>query len=127
MRTAYQIRARESTPEPPTRDPKYLVFLRTQPCSVCHHAGSEQNPIEAAHTGTSGRATSQKADDLDAIPLCVWCHRARVHSYHAYSLAREASWEATHYIDLPSLRTTYLAMYRAANRLTGDCVAECER
>ncbi len=125
MRTAYQIRARESMPEPPTRDPKYLKFLRTQPSTVCHHAGSEHNPLEAEHTRNRGRAISQKADDHDAIPLCVWCHIIRVHSYHAYSLSREAAWAASHCIDLPSLRTTYLTMYRAANRLPGDCVAEC--
>ncbi len=117
--TAHQIRAREFTPEAPTRDPKYLAFLRRQSCAVCPSTGSGWNPIEAAHTGNRGRATGQKSDDHDAIPLCATDHVL----YHEFD--READWAAKYNIDLPALRERYLARYREANRLPGDCVEAC--
>lgn len=121
--TAYQIRARESTLEPPTRDEDYLAFLRTRVCAVCYHRGTEWNPMQAAHTGMRGRATSQKADDRDAIPLCQRCHLTSLRNYHSFD--RESDWVAAHRIDLPALRAKYLARYRKANPLPGDRVAEC--
>jgi hypothetical protein len=46
----------------------YRKFVRTFPCCAC---GSIWN-IEFAHTGHRGM--SQKASDLDGIPLCRKCH-----------------------------------------------------
>ena len=100
------------TPPVPTRDRKYLTFLKTQACAVCHHSGNPWNQIEPAHTGNRGRATSQKADDYDAISLCRRCHWEGAFSYHQHR--HESDWVERHNIDLPSLRTMNLARYRAA-------------
>jgi hypothetical protein len=55
-------------PSKPVRNPEYLKFIRKLPCSAC---GSTRR-IEAAHTGPHGM--SQKASDLQCIPLCDRCH-----------------------------------------------------
>ncbi len=109
---AHQIKPRESTPPAPKRDPKYLAFLRELACAVCYRNSTDRDKTEAAHTGNRGRATSQKADDHDAIPLCNRDHRTGPFSYHSFE--REEDWTGIHLIDLPSLRTMYLARYRAA-------------
>jgi hypothetical protein len=49
----------------PTRNLKYLAWIRTQPCLVCGRTGG----IEAAHTGPHG--VGQKSPDTSAIPLCA--------------------------------------------------------
>jgi hypothetical protein len=57
-------------PKPKTpRSSSHLTWLRTLPCAWCGHAGAS----EASHHGRRG--TGIKASDLDAIPLCFWCHR----------------------------------------------------
>ena len=60
----------------PVRNPGYLKWIRTLPCSVCHTT----RQIEAAHTGPHG--ISQKSSDLSAIPLCPRHHRTGNDSYH---------------------------------------------
>src|SRR5205823_5406967 len=60
----------------PIRNPGYLQWIRTLPCSVC----STTRAVEAAHTGPHG--LSQKSSDLSAIPLCVKHHRTGNDSYH---------------------------------------------
>ena len=60
----------------PTRNPGYLQWIRTLPCSVCRTTRA----VEAAHTGPHG--LSQKSSDLCAIPLCVRHHRTGDDSYH---------------------------------------------
>jgi hypothetical protein len=60
----------------PVRNPGYLRWIRTLPCSVCHTT----RQIEAAHTGPHG--ISQKSSDLSAIPLCRRHHRTGDDSYH---------------------------------------------
>jgi hypothetical protein len=60
----------------PARNPRYLQWIRTLPCSVCR----TRRQIEAAHTGAHGIA--QKSSDLSAIPLCVKHHRTGDDSYH---------------------------------------------
>jgi hypothetical protein len=60
----------------PFRNPGYLQWIRTLPCSVCRTTRA----IEAAHTGPHG--LSQKSSDLCAIPLCVMHHRTGDDSYH---------------------------------------------
>ncbi len=60
----------------PARNPGYLRWIRSLPCSVCRTTRS----VEAAHTGPHG--LSQKSSDLSAIPLCVRHHRTGDDSYH---------------------------------------------
>ena len=60
----------------PFRNPGYLQWIRTLPCSVCRTT----RVVEAAHTGPHG--LSQKSSDLSAIPLCVKHHRTGDDSYH---------------------------------------------
>jgi hypothetical protein len=60
----------------PVRNPGYLQWIRTLPCSVCRTT----RQIEAAHTGPHG--ISQKSSDLSAIPLCPKHHRTGDDSYH---------------------------------------------
>ena len=60
----------------PARNPRYLAWIRTQPCLVC---GSTRW-IEAAHTGSHG--LGQKSPDTSAVPLCVAHHRTGKDSYH---------------------------------------------
>jgi hypothetical protein len=62
---------RNYIPSQPVRNRSYLAFVRTFPCAGC---GSRRR-VEAAHTGPHG--LSQKASDLDTIPLCRFrCHPA---------------------------------------------------
>jgi len=60
----------------PQRNPRYLAWIRTQPCCVC---GSTRG-IEASHTGPHG--IGQKSPDSSAIPLCARHHRTGNDSYH---------------------------------------------
>ena len=60
----------------PSRNPGYLQWIRTLPCSVCR----TMRAVEAAHTGPHG--LSQKSSDLSAIPLCGKHHRTGDDSYH---------------------------------------------
>jgi hypothetical protein len=56
------------------KNPKYLQFVRTLPCSHC------VNPETVAHhiIGIGMGAMGYKADDTATMPLCVKCH-AEVH------------------------------------------------
>jgi len=60
----------------PERNPAYLAFIRKLPCSVCCKTWG----IEAAHFGSHG--ISQRASDLNTLPLCRACHRTGPHAYH---------------------------------------------
>jgi hypothetical protein len=60
----------------PIRNPGYLEWIRSLPCSVCRTTRF----VEAAHTGPHG--ISQKSSDLSAIPLCARHHRTEDDSYH---------------------------------------------
>ena len=60
----------------PPRNPRYLAWIRAQPCCVC----GITRGIEASHTGPHG--LGQKAPDSSAIPLCARHHRTGNDSYH---------------------------------------------
>ena len=77
MRTATRISPQSLTHLPrPGRNPAYLRFMRRQACCV-----TGQNwGVEACHTGPRG--LSQKADDLETIPLIRKLHRGGEKSYH---------------------------------------------
>jgi hypothetical protein len=78
----------------PVRNPGYLQWIRTLPCSVCRTT----HQIEAAHTGPHG--ISQKSSDLSAIPLCRKHHRTGDDSYHRLGPRRFAE---VHHLSIRAL------------------------
>jgi hypothetical protein len=76
----------------PPRNPRYLAWIRTQPCCVC---GSKRG-IEASHTGPHG--LGQKSPDSSAIPLCAKHHRTGADSYHRLGPRKFAE---KHNLDIP--------------------------
>ena len=68
--------------EKPVRDSKYLAYLRKLCCVTC----GSYRLVEAAHFGAHG--ISQKASDLDALPLCLQCHRTGSKSHHVLGARR---------------------------------------
>lgn len=78
---------------PPLRDPKYLAWIRTQPCLVC----GVTRGIEASHTGPHG--LGQKSSDRSAIPLCHRHHRTGSDSYHRLGPRK---FSEVHGLDVPA-------------------------
>jgi hemin uptake protein HemP len=78
----------------PQRNPRYLAWIRTQPCCVC---GSRRG-IEASHTGPHG--LGQKSPDSSAIPLCRRHHRTGDDSYHRLGPRKFAQ---IHNLDIPAM------------------------
>ena len=78
----------------PTRNPRYLAWIRTQPCCVC---GSKK-AIEASHTGPHG--IGQKSRDTSAIPLCAKHHRTGNDSYHRLGPRK---FSERHNLDIPAV------------------------
>jgi hypothetical protein len=78
----------------PVRNPRYLRWIRTLPCSVCRTTRA----IEAAHTGPHG--LSQKSSDLSAIPLCEKHHRTGCDSYHKLGPRKFAE---VHRLNIPAI------------------------
>jgi hypothetical protein len=76
------------------RNPRYLAWIRTQPCCVC---GSKSG-IEASHTGRHG--IGQKSPDTSAIPLCAKHHRTGRDSYHRLGPRKFAQ---IHNLDIPTI------------------------
>ncbi len=78
----------------PRRSPRYLAWIRTQPCCVC---GSTRG-IEASHTGPHG--LGQKSPDSSAIPLCAKHHRTGADSYHRLGPRK---FSEKHNVDIPAI------------------------
>jgi hypothetical protein len=78
----------------PMRNPRYLAWIRTQPCVVC---GSTRG-IEASHTGPHG--LGQKSPDASAIPLCYRHHRTGNDSYHRLGPHKFAQ---VHNLEIPTI------------------------
>lgn len=78
----------------PRRNPRYLAWIRTQPCCVC---GSRRR-IEASHTGPHG--LGQKSPDSSAIPLCRRHHWTGDDSYHRLGPRKFAQ---IHNLDIPAM------------------------
>jgi len=78
----------------PERNPRYLAWIRTQPCCVC---GSKKT-IEASHTGPHG--IGQKSPDTSAIPLCAKHHRTGNDSYHRLGPRK---FSEKHNLDIPAM------------------------
>ena len=78
----------------PARNPRYLAWIRTQPCCVC----GSRKAIEASHTGPHG--LGQKSPDSSAIPLCPKHHRTGDDSYHRLGPRKFAQ---KHNLDIPAI------------------------
>ena len=78
----------------PQRNPRYLAWIRMQPCCVC----GEKRGIEASHTGPHG--LRQKSPDTSVIPLCAKHHRTGNDSYHRLGPKRFAE---RHNLDIPAI------------------------
>ncbi|MGA3028350.1 MAG: hypothetical protein ABSF98_26680 [Bryobacteraceae bacterium] len=78
----------------PARNPQYLQWIRTLPCTVC----ATIRGVEAAHTGPRG--LSQKSSDTSAIPLCARHYRTGDDSYHRLGPRR---FSEVHGLDIPAL------------------------
>ena len=78
----------------PARNPQYLSWVRTLPCSVC----GTTRYVEAAHTGPRG--LGQKSPDTSAIPLCSQHHRTGHDAYHRLGPKR---FSEVHGLDIPAL------------------------
>ena len=78
----------------PTRNARYLAWIRTQPCCVC---GSKR-AVEASHTGPHG--IGQKPPDSSAIPLCANHHRTGNDSYHRLGPRK---FSEKHSLNIPAL------------------------
>lgn len=57
------------------RDPDYLKWIRTLPCSAC----GTSSAVAHHHPAAGHSSVGLKCDDTRAIPLCPICHH-RVHS-----------------------------------------------
>jgi hypothetical protein len=84
----------------PARVPRYLAFVRTQPCWFC----SSTEGIHAHHHGRTGGGMGIKGCDLHAVPLCSAHHR---------------EWHQKGRVDPFDKRSTILELWRAS--------AECLR
>ena len=78
----------------PQRNPRYLAWIRTQPCCVCKITRG----IEASHTGPHG--IGQKSPDSSAIPLCAKHHRTGADSYHRLGPRK---FSEKHELDIPAI------------------------
>jgi hypothetical protein len=78
----------------PVRQPAYLKWIRTLPCTVCHATRA----VEAAHTGPHG--LSQKSSDRSSIPLCARHHRTGNDSYHKLGPRK---FSEVHHLHVPSI------------------------
>src|SRR6266446_1140979 len=78
----------------PTRNPKYLAWIRTHSCVVC----GASRAIEASHTGPHG--LGQKSPDSSAIPLCARHHRTGNDSYHKLGPRK---FSQVHGLDIPEI------------------------
>src|SRR5260370_36636870 len=109
---------------PPTRNPRYLAWIRTLPCLVC----GRTTGIEAAHTGPHGIA--QKSSDRSAVPLCRPHYRTGRDSYHKLG---PRAFERHHRLDLhevvshlnerPAIRIecgSFVARYRDEDHVLGS-------
>lgn len=69
MITAFQVRLGAIYARiKPTRKPAYLQWIKRFPCVGC----GTTRMVDPSHTGRHGYG--QRADDLDALPMCRTCH-----------------------------------------------------
>jgi hypothetical protein len=62
----------------PFRSPKYLAWIRSQPCILCHRPAIDAS--NAHHEPLGENYVGGKPPDTHALPMCVRCHYER-HQY----------------------------------------------
>lgn len=85
----------------PESAPRYLDWIRMQPCAVCGSWGSE-----AHHAGHHGYG--EKASDWTAIPLCAAHHRTGPDAIHQLN---RVAFEAQHGVSVDGLIAGYQGLY----------------
>jgi len=102
----------------PGDDPKYLKWIREQPCVVCDRELALlfepetwiwRNIIDPAHFGS--RAIALKPPDSQALPLCRWHHQHAPTAHHV--LGSDKLFEQAHGINLAELMAEHRARYEA--------------
>ena len=86
------------------RDERYKAFLRGFPCVGC---GTMRKAREAAHIGPHG--LSQKASDLDCLPMCGECHRSGPQALHKIGPVK---FQEKRGIDFAALARIFRRFYR---------------
>ena len=64
---SYQKNTRE-------KNPRYLRWLRTQPCWVCGVLANSNIDVVGAHQNVTGGKMGGKSHDFFALPECTTCH-----------------------------------------------------
>lgn len=105
-----RVKARRSSPRRSdrVRDPAFLDWVHTQPCSARDVPGHRcAGPIEADHMGE--RPAGRKADDLTCAAMCRQGHRERTDFSGPFRSFDQAQMRA---FLAESMRTTRLAYAR---------------
>ena len=95
------LKTRSRSRREQTKFPKYLEWIREQPCLICG------KPAEAAHLRLSS-AAHEKANgrnDKWVNPLCPWHHRLGPESQH--SMGERQFWELTAIDPLETARSLW--------------------
>lgn len=68
------------------RDPKYIRYLKSQPCLLTGARGGDGDPIDPMHIGTAGKAI--KVSDTEALPVRHSLH-THAHQHGEVSMFRK--------------------------------------
>ena len=89
--------------------PKYLQWIREQPCVVPGCAEGWSRSVDPAHFGR--RYTALKPPDSQALPVCRWHHTLSPTAHHV--LGSDKLFEQAHGINLVELMAEHRARYEA--------------
>lgn len=84
--------------------PKFLEFIRWQPCAVCKRPASYDCKNQPHHLHTVGSGGS----DFSAVPLCAVCH-TRWHNTGSKTFAQRSG------VDLHAINKLLVARWRKKN------------
>ena len=102
-----RIVPRPLTPSTPVlRDRAYLDWLRTQPCIITGHRGTEHESVDPMHIGTLGKGI--KSPDNEALPVGHSLH-ARAHQVGEVTFFRQ---NAPDWLIREAMRAYAREMYR---------------
>lgn len=105
MKRSY-IKRKPRRPKPGD-DPKYLRWIREQPCVIGGCVEWFALGVEAAHFGR--RSIALKPPDSQVLPLCPWHHRVGPWAHH--HLGSDNLFEQAHGINIDELIAEHRARY----------------